>query len=77
MITEHIRVFLIDMPGSVRGLTTYVEEDGTYYYTMLINARLGSRGQIEAYEHELAHINNGDFHKMVTADQVEAVTHNL
>ena len=49
-----------DMPTSIHALICQ-NSDGTY--TIVINSRIGSAAQLEAYLHELEHINNNDFEK--------------
>lgn len=49
-------------------------EDGTY--TVLINAKLSQDGRVEAYEHALRHINNGDFEK-TDVQSIELQAHGL
>ena len=69
---EYVGVHLIDMPCSVTGITVKVDADT---YCILINARLSHEAQIRAYDHEIAHIDNGDFDHMVTVDQLECLRH--
>ena len=58
---DYIRVVLKDLPVTVRGFTVSDDFD---FYTIYINSRLSNQMQIETYEHELSHINNGDFIRM-------------
>ena len=58
---EYIRVVLKDMPVTIQGFTV---SDGFDFYTIFINARLSSQMQIDVYDHELEHIENGDFSRM-------------
>ena len=60
MTTPDVNIFLLDFsaPGKEMVLQN---EDGSY--TVLINAKLSQDGQIEAYQHDLKHIDNGDFEK--------------
>lgn len=55
---EYIGVYLIDLPHGVRGFTKK-NKDGSY--TIMINARLSSDMQIATYDHEIRHIENGDY----------------
>ncbi|MCI8630666.1 MAG: hypothetical protein HFG67_00130 [Firmicutes bacterium] len=57
-MTDYIGIHLIDLPHTVRGYTL-LNSDGSY--TIIINARLSAETQIAVYEHEMAHIDNGDF----------------
>lgn len=69
---EYVGVHLIDMPCSVTGITVKVDADT---YCILINARLSHEAQIRAYDHEIQHIDSGDFDNMVTVDQLECLRH--
>lgn len=72
MLTEYVGVHLIDMPHSIRGITVKVDADT---FVILINSRLSQDAQIRAYDHEIAHIDNGDFDHMYTVDQLEHLRH--
>lgn len=74
---EYIRVVLCEwLPIAVRGLTAYFyDDDGMPYYTIFINANLSDQAQCDAYDHEMAHINNNDFHLMIPVDNLEVVRH--
>lgn len=54
---DNVRVVLLNLPHSVHGFTVCKED----WYTVIINAQLGQSGQINACEHELAHINKNHF----------------
>lgn len=70
--SEYVGVHLIDMPHSIPGITVKVDADT---YCILINSRLSQDAQIRAYDHEIAHIDNGDFDEMYTVDQLECLRH--
>lgn len=75
---EMIKVLMIDLPHTVRGLTVYYfDDDGQAYYTILINSRLSAEMQCEAYDHEISHINNGDFDSMQEVDRIEYYRHSM
>ena len=76
---ECIRVILCDwLPVTVRGLTAYYyDDDGMPYYTIFINANLSSEMQCAAYDHEISHIDNNDFHLMIPVEDIEAVRHEI
>ena len=67
---EIIQVFIIDMPTFVDGITVK-NNDGSY--TILINAGLSAVGQCEAYDHEMAHINNHDYDQIYDVNQLELI----
>lgn len=76
---EYIRVVLCDwLPLAVRGLTAYYyDDDGMPYYTIFINANLSDQMQCAAYDHEIKHIDNGDFHLMMSVNDLETVRHEM
>lgn len=71
---DYISVHLVNLPDSTKGFTVKDINDD---YTILINARLSDQMQHEAYEHELAHIKNGDFDTMYDINVLEHVRHDI
>ena len=72
---EHIKIFIIDLPERIHGLTVRCFDVDGVFYTILINAKLSDQMQCDAYDHEIAHINNGDFDRMWSLDELEALRH--
>ena len=54
--SEGIRVVLKDLPGNDKAFSV-PNGDG---FTIVINAALGPQEQLQALEHEVAHIHRGD-----------------
>jgi hypothetical protein len=50
----------MDMPCTVHAFTLKEDADS---FDVYINSRLCREAQVEAYEHEIAHIENGDFER--------------
>ncbi len=73
MTTPDVNVYLVDFPDKGKEIVV-PNEDGTY--TILINARLSSEGQVQAYEHAMRHIENNDFEKTDVQD-IEATAHEI
>jgi hypothetical protein len=73
-MVERVKVILTDLPHSVNAFTVYYFDDEAYY-TMFINSRISQEAQFEAYKHEIAHIDNGDFSKMIHASELEKYAH--
>jgi len=73
---EVVNVFLVNFPNT-KGYEMCVENpDGSY--TILINAKMSSERQKEAYLHALDHIQNHDFEKdWLSVQQIEAEAHGL
>ena len=55
---ENINIALLPMEYSIKGCST-PNEDGSY--TIIINSRIPQDQHLKVYEHELRHIENGDF----------------
>jgi hypothetical protein len=72
ILVEYIGVYLVDLPHGIRGFTRK-NEDGSY--TMLINARLSSEMQIQTYDHEIQHIDCGDYDSAKEVDELEFNRH--
>lgn len=69
---EYIQVHLLDMPVSIRGFTICNSDDS---FTIFINARLSSEMQIQAYDHEISHINNKDYNHFYDINILETLRH--
>lgn len=69
---EYIGVHLVDLPHGVRGFTKK-NKDGSY--TIMINARLSSEMQIATYDHEISHIEGGDYEYKGDVDGIEKHRH--
>ncbi len=67
-----VNTLLLDLPGTIRAYTVANKDMS---YTIVINARLNHERQIEAYRHELKHIENGDYDKKCSADLIECFAH--
>lgn len=75
---EMIKVYMIDLPCTVYGLTTYFyDDDGQVYYTIFINAKMSAEKQCQTYDHEISHIDHGDFEHMQRVDELELVRHKM
>lgn len=72
---EYIRVELKDLPCTVRGFTVYCYDEGQAYFTIIINSRMSADMQCKAYDHEISHIDNGDFECMHEVNALEYSRH--
>lgn len=66
-----IKTMLNDLPCRIRGVTYRKCVDGEDMFFVLINSRLSADMQKEAYLHEVEHIKQGDFDRMLSADKIE------
>ena len=66
------QIKMLNMPTSIRALTV-MNEDGSF--TIFINCRLSFEQQKKSFLHELEHINNNDFDKMISVDTLEHYAH--
>ena len=72
-ISSNIRVVLASMPARIRAYTVLM--DG--YYTIVLNDDLSPQAKHRACQHELMHIENGDFERSVSADLLEVRAHRI
>lgn len=68
-----VNAILIDMPTRVKGQTVK-NEDGSY--SVFLNARMASNQIEKTYQHEIEHIENGDFEKE-QVQRIESYAHKL
>lgn len=73
-MTTAVNVQVIDFPTTKAAELVTENADGSY--TILINARLSTNTQREAYLHALRHIRNDDFRGRA-ANSIEAAAHSL
>lgn len=59
------------MPARIRAYTVLM--DG--YYTIVLNDDLSPQAKHRACQHEMEHIQNGDFERSCSADLIEIKTH--
>ena len=68
-----VNTILIDMPTRVKGQTVK-NEDGTY--SVFLNARMASNQIKKTYQHEINHIENGDFEEE-QVQRIEMYAHKI
>ena len=71
MTNQDVQVQFINFPEKGNEAVTKNEDDS---YTIFINAKLSHERQLEAYEHAIRHIENGDFEK-TDVDKIEFEAH--
>lgn len=72
---DAINVLYADMPSAIR---SYVVSNTDSSYTVVLNSRLSHEQNLLSYQHELYHIQNGDYDLLhTTADRIEIKAHNL
>lgn len=71
ILEDEINVKQADLPCTIRSFV--VLRDGTY--TVILNARLSAENRLKAYQHELWHINNGDYDRKCPVDIIEINAH--
>lgn len=67
---EYVKVHLIDLPIAVEG---YTVRTGPDEYAIFINAKLSDEQQRKTYDHEIAHIDNGDLEYIYDVDVLEGL----
>ena len=73
-MNEYINVQFFQFPSGIHGASTANEDNG---FTIFIDPRDTYEKQLEAYNHEMEHIRNGDFDSVCdkTARKVELGAH--
>ena len=66
-----IQTRILDLPVGVSSFVLVDDE----VYTVVLNARLSAEDRARHYKHELGHIENLDFEKDMTADEIEYYAH--
>lgn len=69
---DNVYVNLSDLPAAVR---SFVVANADQTYTIMLNSRLSREQNLISYQHELAHIMNGDYEKRCSADMIEIAAH--
>ena len=74
MMIQDVNTILADMPGSI---AAYTISNADMTYTIALNSRLNYERQLQAYHHEMCHIENGDYDRRCSADLIECYAHAL
>ena len=69
---EDINVQMHDLPTTIASFVVSNVDDS---YTIILNARLTHDRLILAYQHEIAHIHNGDYNTGKNVDLIEVYAH--
>ena len=72
MILADIRTIYANLPNTIGGYTIASPDD---YFTVVLNQNLCYDRNMKTYQHELSHINNGDFDFTGSADLLEIYAH--
>lgn len=68
-----INSVLHSLPTSIRSFVVCQGED----FTIVLNDRLSYENLLQAYSHELCHIQNGDFERKADVNAVERNAHRI
>jgi hypothetical protein len=75
LIERDYRVVIRKCPPRVKAFT--VKNRAEDYYTLVIDSDLDEDGRLNAYMHELRHIENDDFDRDRIADAAELIAHGI
>lgn len=70
--TANVNTFETNLPTTI---AAYVVANPDLSYTIVLNSRLTFERRMQAYKHELHHIENGDYERK-SADLIELYAHN-
>ena len=73
LIERDYRVVIRKCPPKVKAFV--VKNRAEDYCTIVIDSDLDERGRIEAYMHELRHMERNDFETGKNADKIEQIAH--
>lgn len=73
-MTLDVNVLFADMPGTI---PAYSISNPDLSFTIVINSRLNRERQLEAYYHEMKHIEGGDYERKTHVDIIECYAHAL
>lgn len=68
--SDYINVQILDFGNSIPAVVT-INDDGSF--SIFLNARLTYEKRLEAYWHEIRHIQNQDFYSEMSVDGLETV----
>lgn len=71
LTTPDVNTIEINLPTSI---SAYVMANADASYTIVLNARLTWERRLQAYQHEIEHIKNGDYERS-SADFIELYAH--
>lgn len=71
LTTADVNTVEMNLPTSI---SAYVMANADTSYTIVLNARLTRERRMQAYQHELKHIEDGDYERK-SADLIELYAH--
>lgn len=71
---EEINTIYMDMPTAIH---SFVVSNADATYTIVLNARMSQEQHLLSYNHELQHIDNGDYEKLISIGTLETMAHAL
>ena len=74
---ERVRVLFKPFDCDFRGVTLCRFDDGESYYTIVINENLSEEARERTFNHEISHIERGDFESDIPIDEIERMRHRL
>lgn len=69
---DNIRTILYDLPNTIK---SFVVSTPDGYFTICLNQNLSHAQNMKSYDHEVAHIMNGDYDKKCSVDIIEFRAH--
>lgn len=69
----NFNVVPVNLPCSFRACTVYNSQED--WYTIIYNINVSEEVLLQAYYHELKHIEEGDFNSMLSVSELENIMH--
>lgn len=71
-MTKEVNTILANLPSTI---AAYTVSNADMSYTIVLNSRLNYERQLEAYHHEMNHIESADYDKKYSVDFIECYAH--
>lgn len=72
ILPDDVSVRYENLPTTVQ---SFIRENPDMSFTVVVNARCSREANMEAYRHELQHLDHEDLDSEAPADQIEAEAH--
>lgn len=69
---DNINVVFADMPTRIKAFT---RKNSDSSYTIVLNSLLSREQNLLSYQHEIDHIQNGDYDTVCTVNMIEVFAH--
>lgn len=69
---DNIRTIMCDLPSTIKSFVVATPDD---CFTIVLNQNHSYEQNMKSYQHEIEHIQNGDYEKKCSVDIIEFIAH--